>query len=131
VSSSLALLQRLREMGGTLRVEEGRLLLDAPKGALDRALLEEIRLHKAELIRLLTTGEPRSPAPIPLKRWDPDAPPEGLSDLRRLCPSLWHVAQTPRGRRALIWGVTARGVIVSFAPNEPLMTIGSLGVELL
>jgi hypothetical protein len=35
------------------------------------------------------------------------------------------------GRRALICGVRARGVIVSFAPNEPLITIGSVGVELL
>jgi len=58
------LLASLQQRDIRLFVEDGKLLYDAPSGALSSADIEEITRHKAELIRLLDdapSGEPRAP----------------------------------------------------------------------
>ncbi len=51
--SAPLLLSRLRELGVRARVEDGRLLCDAPAGVLDGRMRNELAVHKNELIALL------------------------------------------------------------------------------
>ncbi|MFC9606478.1 condensation domain-containing protein [Streptomyces niveus] len=50
------LMSRLRTAGVQVRADEGRLVLDAPRGAVDHGLLALVREHKQDLLRLLTGG---------------------------------------------------------------------------
>ncbi|MEV0256059.1 condensation domain-containing protein [Streptomyces sp. NPDC050732] len=70
------LLSRLRTAGVQLRAENGRLVLDAPRGAVDDDLLALVRASKEELLRRLTTGGGTGPAAARLPaaapaRWYP------------------------------------------------------------
>jgi len=53
------LLSRLRSLDVKLHVENGRLLINAPKGVLDQSLLEELSQRKSEILPFLT-GSPSS-----------------------------------------------------------------------
>ena len=66
--SALPLLEAVRRAGGTIALQGDRLRLSAPE-PLPRELLEEVRLHKADLIDQLRS------AARPLLREPPAAPP--------------------------------------------------------
>jgi hypothetical protein len=63
--SALWLLGELRRRGVRVWVEEGRLELDAPEGALHVLILDQLRRVKAELLELVES-EPSGP-PQPLR----------------------------------------------------------------
>ncbi len=46
-----------------------------------------------------------------------------LQALRKYCPLLFEVITAPNGHEALLWGVTAHGLIVSYDHNRPLFTV--------
>ncbi|WP_405579609.1 condensation domain-containing protein [Streptomyces sp. NBC_01092] len=48
------LMSRLRSAGVQLRADDDRLVLDAPRGSMDDALLALVREHKRDLLRMLT-----------------------------------------------------------------------------
>lgn len=59
------LMSRLRSAGVQLRADDDRLVLDAPRGSMDDALLTLVRRHKQDLLRMLTeagTGTARRAA---------------------------------------------------------------------
>jgi hypothetical protein len=58
MSGAADLLTRCRTLDIHLRVESGRLLFDAPRGAFDADLRAELVEHKAELIELLASPPP-------------------------------------------------------------------------
>jgi hypothetical protein len=46
-----------------------------------------------------------------------------LEALRCYCPELFKVIKAPNGQQALLWGVTAHGLILSYDPCRPLYTV--------
>jgi len=52
--SATLLLSRMRELGVRVRVEDGRLKIDAPAGVLDEKLRGELAANKAEIVALLS-----------------------------------------------------------------------------
>lgn len=83
---------------------EGSDLVVFPSSALDEEIRRSIRLHKAELVRLLGVEKA-------LSRWDAAT----WEEMRKLGQSLGREVDTgePWGR-GLLWGVTANGAVVHF-----------------
>ena len=63
--TALELIARLRDKGIRIAVRDGELELDAPRGALDAELRNELVARKAELLRLLSWSR-RSARDLPL-----------------------------------------------------------------
>jgi hypothetical protein len=71
----------------------------------------KIIAHKDALFELVLAGE---------------RPPEGVDSidaLRRFLPGLWKLVKISDGRVGLLWGVHARGVVVSLGPKMGLLTL--------
>ncbi|MEM7342694.1 MAG: condensation domain-containing protein, partial [Chloroflexota bacterium] len=58
-------LSQLNDLGILLRVEEDRLVCDAPKGALTAEIGAQIREHKGELITFLTQADSLNMTALP------------------------------------------------------------------
>lgn len=99
------LLGELSVRGYRLRVVDQRLQIAPPTVPPD--LLRQVRAHKEDLIRYL----------------DQRPKPDSLEELRRFAPSIWRLARISDGRRGIIWGVTARGVLVSLGVAAPILTL--------
>ena len=93
-----SLLRQLEAMGFTLRIE-GDQLRYRP-ATMDPELLERVREHKPELLKLLSGRSRRRP---------PDAK---FESIRALLPDFWKVFRTLDGRCGLLWGISARGVML-------------------
>ncbi|MCA9918598.1 MAG: amino acid adenylation domain-containing protein, partial [Anaerolineales bacterium] len=64
MTTTFDLLPKLKERGIQLWAEDGKLRFSAPKGALTPELRDELKLHKAELIELLSNAkQPEKSAP--------------------------------------------------------------------
>ena len=89
-SNTIELLSRLRKLGIEIRAENGRLRIDAPKGAVDAALREELSQRKAEILGFISKSSSQSHLKaLPLHRVPRD---------QALCVSfaqerLWFLAQ--------------------------------------
>ncbi|MBT0964195.1 condensation domain-containing protein, partial [Denitromonas iodatirespirans] len=59
------LLQRLEAKGIQFGVDEGELVINAPKGAMTRDLLDELKRHKADLLETLLRHDTNAPGPTP------------------------------------------------------------------
>lgn len=106
MSEIRSLLDECERTGVQLTVENGRLRI-APAPSLD--LLSRLKVHREELIELVCKASQQSPS--------------SLEGLRRFAPSLWNTVRTVDGRIGVLWGVHARGVVVSFDPATPLLTL--------
>jgi hypothetical protein len=54
-----------------------------------------------------------------------------IVELRRLTPGLLRSVKTKDGRRGVLWGVHARGVIVSFGSGRPLLTLEPTSISMI
>ena len=95
-------MQRLQADGISLRMEDGRLQYDAPKGRITDALLSELRRHKSSIIAELSREGACVPKVEPPPyiarcprchgtRWGPTAPamPETLPNGEQVMTEVW------------------------------------------
>lgn len=129
------ILESLRSQGAEVWLDGDRLRLRAPEALLTETMRATVAALKGDIVRLLSkpTAAPRSevpPAESPKRPVNTRgyAEPEGLEHLRRLCPNLWTVVKVGE-RTGLLWGVHARGAVVSFDPKGPLYTLDAAEVE--
>ena len=67
-STTITFLSNLQQLGVKLRVEEGKLVIDAPKGAIDHSLREQLALQKNEILSFLSSStRPVLPDIIPIE----------------------------------------------------------------
>lgn len=106
--SAMQLIARLRDKGIRISAKDGALELDAPKGALDEELRNEILANKPDLLRLLSWSRRSSRATrIPLESADRNQ----LLQLSWSQQRLWFLDQLEPGNAAynISWTVRLRG----------------------
>ncbi|MGI8924870.1 MAG: hypothetical protein ACR2HJ_12745 [Fimbriimonadales bacterium] len=103
------LIDRLQRQGYRFSLDGERVFI---RPELTEDALQLLREHKPEVVRVLQR-----------KRRFGKAAPDTLEELRKYCPKLFDVVRLQDGREGLLWGVTARGLIVSFDPSGVLYTV--------
>ena len=81
------LISILRQRDVVLRLENGRLVCDAPQGAMTPDLIEQVEYNKAEIVRFLQRTGERDPSKSirrPRKR-RPTAPKSHFRSLKKAC----------------------------------------------
>lgn len=62
IGPTLSILARLRRLDIRLAVQDDKLTVDAPRGAMTPELTERIKSHKAELLTILAGRTPETPS---------------------------------------------------------------------
>lgn len=111
-----AILRELEALGYQLRVEGDQIRFKP--AAMAPELMKRVREHKPVVLRLLALRSSRKP------------PGARFESLRAMLPTFWEVYETRDGRKGILWGVTARGVLLDIGgfiyavePDE----VGALG----
>ena len=110
------ILNEASQLGVKLFIEGGRLACQ-PKPP--DFLSQRIRENRDALFKLLISDE-KFPDGV-----------GSLEGLRKFAPNLWQLVRIKDGTIGLLWGVHARGIVVSLGPKAGLLTLNPEDVSIL